>query len=97
MTDTKSDYLVANKCTIADIAHYGWIAAAGWAGVEIEEFPALKAWEERMEKRPAVAKGRDVPDKHNIKERMKDKESMKQMEEKGRNWVQSGMKADAQK
>lgn len=65
-------YLVGNKCTIADIAHYGWVAAAGWAGVSIDEFPALKAWEERMEKRPGVAKGQDVPEPFTIKERQKD-------------------------
>lgn len=97
LSSSKSDYIVGNKCTIADIAHYGWVAAAGWAGVEINEFPALKAWEERMEQREGVKKGRDVPDKHNIKERMADKEKMKELEEKSRAWVQAGMKKDAEK
>ncbi len=36
-----SGYLVGDKCTIADIAHYGWITAAAWAGVDIDEFPSL--------------------------------------------------------
>lgn len=50
-----------------------------------------------MEAREGVKKGRDVPDKHNIKEVMKDKEKMRQIQERGRDWVQKGMKDDAQK
>jgi hypothetical protein len=41
--------------TRADIAHWGWIAAAGWCGVDIDHFPALKAWEERMVPSPLQA------------------------------------------
>ena len=48
LADAKTDYLVGDKCTIADIAHWGWISAAGWAGVDIEDFPTLKKWEDRM-------------------------------------------------
>lgn len=54
----------------------GWISSAAWAGVEIEDFPHLKAWEDRMWARPAVKKGADVPDKYTMKERMKDKATM---------------------
>jgi glutathione S-transferase len=73
LSEKKSPYLVGDKCTIADIAHWGWVAAAGWAGVDIDEFPALKAWEDRMAEREGVAKGKDVPEPFTIKERMKDK------------------------
>lgn len=88
-------YLVGDKCTIADIAHWGWVAVAAWAGVDIDEFPALKAWEERMLSRPAVEKGRHVPERQNFKEALKDPAKMREMEEKGRQWVQAGMKQDA--
>jgi len=94
---SKSGYLVGDKCTIADIAHWGWVAAAFWAGVDIDEFPALKAWEERMYARPGVEKGRNVPDPHRMKELSKDKESMKKHAEESRKWVQQGMAADAKK
>lgn len=97
LSANNASYLVGNKCTIADIAHYGWVAIAGWSGVDIEEFPALKAWEERMEQREGVKKGRDVPERFTIKERMADKEKMREAEEQGRSWVQAGMKQDAQK
>lgn len=59
---TGGPYLVGDRCTIADIAHWGWIDAGGWAGIDLDEFPALKAWDERMWSRPAVKKGADVPE-----------------------------------
>ncbi|KAF2125834.1 glutathione S-transferase [Dothidotthia symphoricarpi CBS 119687] len=90
-------YLTGQKCTIADIAHYGWVAAAGWAGVEIDDYPALKAWEERMTERPGVEKGRHVPDPHTIKELLKDKAKMELKAAEAREWVQAGMKQDAEK
>lgn len=87
-----------NPCShFSDIAHWGWVTAAGWAGIDIEEFPNLKAWEERMAKRPGVEKGRHVPDKHTIKELLKDKAKMEQVATESRKWVQAGMKADAEK
>ncbi|KAK0768788.1 Glutathione S-transferase 2 [Friedmanniomyces endolithicus] len=76
LSDTKSDYLVGGKCTIADIAHWGWVSAAGWAGIQIEDFPALKAWEERMWERKAVQKGAGIPDPYKMKELLADKEKV---------------------
>jgi glutathione S-transferase len=90
-------YLCGTKCTIADIAHYGWVAAAGWAGVDIDKFPALKAWMDRMEAREGVEKGRHVPDRHTIKELLKDKAKTEEHAAKSRQWVQAGMKDDAEK
>ena len=94
LQEGNKDYLVGNKCTIADIAHWGWVAAAGWAGISIDDFPALQAWENRMLARPAVEKGRHVPDPHNIKELLKDKDKMEQKAAEARAWVQKGMKED---
>jgi len=92
-----SGYLVGDKCTIADIAHWGWVTSAFWSGVEIDEFPALKAWDERMEKRPGVEKGRHVPEQHKIKELKNNPEQIKKHAEESAKWVQAGMKADAKK
>jgi glutathione S-transferase len=79
------------------VSHWGWVAAAGWAGIDIDEFPHLKAWEERMAARPGVEKGRHVPDKHTIKELLKDKALVEKRAEEAREWVQRGMAADAKK
>ena len=94
---SQSGFLVGDRLTVADIAHWGWVAAAGWAGVDIEEFPALKAWEERMLARPGFEKGRHVPERHNIKELMADKGKMEEYAKKSARWVQEGMKEDARK
>jgi len=44
------------------ILHTGAGYSCILAGVDIDEFPALKAWDERMLARPGVEKGRHVPD-----------------------------------
>lgn len=94
---TTGAYLVGEKCTIADIAHWGWVNSAGWSGIDIDEFPALKAWEDRMASRPGVEKGRHVPDPHKIKELLKNKEEMERHAEETRKWVQAGMKEDTKR
>ena len=82
---------MGNKCTIADIAHWGWITISTWSGVEINDFPHLKAWEERMARRPAVLKGKNVPDPH-PKEKMQDKEYQEQAAKKAREWIMADQK-----
>jgi glutathione S-transferase len=62
LADTGYSYLVGEKCTIADICHWGWVTLSRWAGVELVEFPTLAKWEERMFERPGVPEGRQVPD-----------------------------------
>jgi glutathione S-transferase len=97
LAKSKSGYLVGDHATIADVSHWGWVASAGWAGIDIDEFPHLKAWEERMAARPGVEKGRHVPDKHTIKELLKDKAEVEKRAAEAREWVQRGMAADAKK
>lgn len=50
------DY-ICDAYSIADMASYPWVLPAG-QGQIIDEFPALKAWMERMEARPAVQKAK---------------------------------------
>lgn len=46
--------------TIADIALYPWAEDAESAGFDIERFPSLTAWYNRMNERPAGQKGVSV-------------------------------------
>lgn len=94
---SQSGYLVGSHVSIADISLWGWVAAAGWAGVDIGEFPALKAWEERMASREGVERGRHVPEPHRMKELLADKEKMDRYAGESKKWIQEGMKADAEK
>ncbi len=52
---------IAGEYSIADIAHWPWIDAHEWAGIDLEQFPNLKRWYEQIGKRPAVIKGMNVP------------------------------------
>ncbi|KAF1964364.1 glutathione S-transferase II [Bimuria novae-zelandiae CBS 107.79] len=57
------DYLVGNKYSIADIASYSWVNILRFSGVEIDDFPNVKAWADRISARPAVQKGLSIPSK----------------------------------
>jgi len=65
--------------------------------VSLDDFPALKAWEERMWARPAVKKGSDVPEVYKFRELLKDPEALERLSNSGRDIVQKGMKEDAEK
>jgi glutathione S-transferase len=78
------------------ITDWGWISSAHWSGVDIDEFPALKAWDERMLARPGVEKGRHVPDKHTVRD-MRDTKKMDEHAKETGAWVMQGMANDAKK
>lgn len=80
---------------IADIAHWGWVTLSFWAGVSLEEFPALHAWEERMWAREATKKGASVPQPYTFRDLTK--EEMERLATAGSALVQKGMKEDAEK
>jgi glutathione S-transferase len=45
-------YFVGERFTVADIGIYGYMQAAGEAGVDTHRFPSLEAWLERVRARP---------------------------------------------
>lgn len=71
--------------------------AAAWAGVDIDEFPTLKQWKERMNERPAVAKGNDVPHPSPLKGMMGDEKKLDEYAKKASAWIMKGMKDDEKK
>ncbi len=54
------DFL-AGDYSIADIATFPWIARYEWQGIDLDEFPNLKRWYDRIWERPAVQRGFEVP------------------------------------
>ena len=54
------EYL-AGEYSVADIATWPWVRLAGWAGVEAGDLEHLQRWFEVVGRRPAVDKGKDVP------------------------------------
>jgi GST-like protein len=55
------EYL-AGDYSIADIATWPWVTLHGWAGVDIDDLPNLERWIQRVGERPAVVKGREIPE-----------------------------------
>jgi len=43
---------VADRYTVADVALYGYLQVAHEAGVEMERFPNVAAWLERVREQP---------------------------------------------
>ena len=81
-----TDYLVGNKYSIADIASYGWINILRFSGVELDNFPNVKAWWERISARPAVQKGLAIPTKSSFgnetyEQRLKDEKEFAEQEQ----------------
>lgn len=52
-----SGWVAARQFSIADIAIYGWVLSHEHHGVDLENFPAVKAWAGRLAERPATARG----------------------------------------
>ncbi|KAK7749797.1 Glutathione S-transferase 2 [Cytospora paraplurivora] len=91
-------FLVGDRVTIADISSWGWVASAKWSGVDIDEFPALKKWVEKLLERPGFEKGRHVPKPHKAFELAKaSEEEIEKTAAASRAWVQASMKDDAKK
>ena len=56
----EAEYL-AGGYSIADIATWPWVTLHGWAGVELDGLSHLPRWIAAVGARPAVVKGRAVP------------------------------------
>ncbi|KKF93052.1 Disulfide-bond oxidoreductase YfcG [Ceratocystis platani] len=91
LAKSTSGFMVGDKCTIADFVMIGWVGTSNWIGLNIDEFPKVKEWLERMEKRPAVVAGWNVPTPRtdlNL--------TQKEAKERGE-WIQKTMAEDAKK
>lgn len=54
------DY-VAGSYSLADIAIWPWISRFEWQTINLNDYPNVKAWYNRIAARPAVQKGYHVP------------------------------------
>jgi GSH-dependent disulfide-bond oxidoreductase len=53
---------LAGDYSIADIATWPWVSLHGWAGVDVDDLPHLQRWIDKVGSRPAVVKGREIPE-----------------------------------
>ena len=56
----ESPYLAGPDYTIADVATWPWVGAAGFIGLDLEAYPALRLWQSAIGERPAVQRGMAV-------------------------------------
>ena len=70
---SKGPWIVGGKMTIADLACFSWINWDLWAGVDVKEFKRLSEWVRRINERPAVQRGLDVPEPFEMKRKMETK------------------------
>jgi len=54
---------ICGDYSIADIAAWPWAVTHNWSGIDITGLEDLQSWLERMTARPAVAKGRNIPER----------------------------------
>ncbi|MBE9636368.1 glutathione S-transferase family protein [Salipiger mangrovisoli] len=52
---------IAGAYSIADMACWPWVARHEWHGVNLADFPNVRAWYRRLRERPAVQRGYQVP------------------------------------
>ena len=63
----EAEYL-AGDYSIADIATWAWVYGYKWSGVNIDGLEHLERWLEVVGKRPAVLRGKDIPERTDIEE-----------------------------
>lgn len=69
----KENEYLAGEYSIADIAHWSWVHTYTWSGIDAEGLVHLKRWRDAIRARPAVQKGRAVPESLDLeKEENKD-------------------------
>ncbi len=56
------DFIAGDDYSIADMACFPWIVQSGYSGIELDAFPNLSRWFDRIGARPAVQRGMKVPD-----------------------------------
>jgi glutathione S-transferase len=86
------EYLVANQLTIADISTFTWVWGSYALGIDLNEFPSVKSWVERIECLDAVQKGLDVPEANKHKVYKSNPEALKKRLEESAKWIQAANK-----
>ncbi len=61
------EYL-AGDYSIADIANWSWVRGYKWSGVSIDGLKHLRRWLDAIAKRPAVDRGKDIPEPTDLEE-----------------------------
>ncbi|GMH34404.1 hypothetical protein BSKO_02238 [Bryopsis sp. KO-2023] len=78
-------FLAGGRFSLADIAHFCWVAFHFHVGISLDDFPNIKEWVYRIYGREAVKRGLNVPVEFKYKELFQDASTMKK-------WVEAARK-----
>jgi GSH-dependent disulfide-bond oxidoreductase len=53
----QAPWLAGETYSVADIMNFGWLRVAHYAGVQLDDYPAVQDWVDRIAARPAVLRG----------------------------------------
>ena len=56
---------ITGSYSIADIACWPWASRHEWQNIDLEDYPNLHEWYQRIAARPAVQRGYHIPEKVN--------------------------------
>jgi len=59
---------ICDDYSIADIAAWPWAVTHTWSGIDVDGLDNLQAWLDCMARRPAVARGRNIPQRGSRKD-----------------------------
>lgn len=62
------EFLAGHEYTIADMAAWPWVSGYEWGGLSIDGLENLRTWIDKVGERPAVQRGRDVPERLNLEQ-----------------------------
>nr|AIL25474.1 Ure2p2 [Exophiala pisciphila] len=94
LAKSKSGFLVGDHISIADVAALSWVIYAAFVDVDMNEFPSLQKWEEKMSARPGISRGFHVPKPLMFKIKGDDPEFFEQYAKERSKWILSGMEQD---
>jgi glutathione S-transferase len=66
----ENEYL-AGDYSIADIANWSWVRGYKWSGVSIDGLDNLRRWLDTIAARPAVERGKDIPERVDLEEMLR--------------------------
>ncbi|MEM8697067.1 MAG: glutathione S-transferase N-terminal domain-containing protein [Pseudomonadota bacterium] len=87
-TRLKKVEFLAGEYGISDIANWPWVSLASWTGIDLGMFSNLSRWFNQIAERPAVHRGRQVPEPINFDEIMKDESKVEEIEARGKQMMQ---------
>lgn len=61
MLQAASPFVAGDRLTVADIAIFIFTHSVNWAGLDLNAYPNVKAWHDKLAQRPGFQRGLQIP------------------------------------